>query len=62
MFLESGFSTKKLADGKNPIQEFQESLNQAMYKNVKGKDYPNIDIDIETEADVKEIDEFIENH
>jgi hypothetical protein len=44
-FQKAGFSTESMDDkiDESNIQELQESLNQAMYENVKAEDYLNID-------------------
>jgi hypothetical protein len=59
-FQKAGFSTTTSTNDETDesnIQELQESPNQATHE-----DYLNTDNEVESEADVKEIDELIENH
>lgn len=63
-FQKAELSTKltynKIEDSNT--QKLQESLDQARYKNVTVEDCLNFNTEIETEADVKEIENFNNSH
>jgi hypothetical protein len=64
-FQKAGLSTNELTYDKTDdsnTQKLHESLNQATYKNVTEEDYLNFNTEIETEADVKEIEKFNDSH
>jgi hypothetical protein len=46
----------------NNTENLQEALNRANFGNIMVEDYVNIDADIKTEADLNNINQFIEDH
>jgi hypothetical protein len=61
-FQKVRFSTNELTDDEKDeryVKKLQ-SLNQAMYENVKAEYCLNTEV--KTKANVKEIDEFVDNH
>jgi hypothetical protein len=63
-FQRAEFSTELNDDDtdESNIQEFNVSLNQATYENVKAQDYLDTDGEARKETAVKEIDKSIMNH
>jgi hypothetical protein len=64
-FQKAGLSTNESTYNKideSNTKKLQESLDQAMYKNVTVEDYLNFNTEIEIEADVKEIEKFNDSH
>jgi replicative superfamily II helicase len=46
----------------NDTENLQEALNHANFGNIRAEDYVNIDVDATTEADLNDINHFIEDH
>jgi hypothetical protein len=46
----------------NNTKSLQEALNHANFSNIRAEDYVNIDVDVTTEADLNDINHFIEDH
>jgi glycyl-tRNA synthetase beta subunit len=46
----------------NNTENLQEALNDANFGNIRAEDYVNIDVDVTTEADLNDINHFIEDH
>jgi hypothetical protein len=46
----------------NNTENLQEALNRANFGNIMAEDYVNIDLDVKTEADLNNINQFIEDH
>jgi hypothetical protein len=46
----------------NNTENLQEALNRANFGNIMAEDYVNVDVDVKTEADLNNINQFIEDH